>query len=185
MTKSLTIDSFSVASSEEVVQLIPMIHRELVGLSHLYPEFRNWFSQKVVPGIFTGERSLLVELREDSIAGVAIIKDDGVEKKLCCLRVSTEFQKKGGVGYRLFERSMEELDTRYPLLSVSEDRFSEFRRIFNHFGYEKAWEYPELYRLGKVELSFNGLLLPIDRDESRPYQNAKIRSAPIYRASVV
>ncbi len=185
MIKSLTIDRFSIASSEEAVRLIPAIHRELVGLSRLYPEFRDWFSQKVVPGIFTGERSLLVELRDDSIAGVAIIKDDGIEQKLCCLRVSTEFQKKGGVGYRLFERSMEELDTRYPLLSVSEDRFLEFRRIFNHFGYEKAWEYPELYRPGKIELSFNGLLLPVNRVDSQTYKNAKISPAPIYRASAV
>lgn len=159
MIKSVIINKATIESCEETNILLPQIHQELIDLSHLYPGFKAWYEQKVLPGIVLGERSLLIELRNNSLAGIAIIKDDGIEKKLCCLRVISEFQNKSGIGLRLFERSMKELDTQYPLLSVSNDRAHDFERLFQYFGFKKSWEYPDLYRPKKIEFSFNGLIL--------------------------
>lgn len=174
MIRSLIINRTTIESCEETNLLLSQIHQELIDLSHLYPGFRTWYEQKVLPGIILGERSLLVELRNSNLAGVAIIKDDGIEKKLCCLRVISEFQNKSGIGLKLFERSMNELDTQYPLLSVSNDRAHDFEKLFRYFGYKKSWEYPDLYRPQKIEFSFNGLILdPKDMPKYSPNNMAR------------
>lgn len=159
MIRSLTIDKHTIKSSEEMSSLMVNIHIQLLDLSALYPGFEAWYSEKVVPGILGGERSLLIEMRNDNLAGIAITKNDGLEKKLCCLRVLPEYENTTGIGVRLFERSMEELSTRQPLLSVSNDRVHDFEKIFLYFGFKKSWEYPDLYRPKKVELSYNGLII--------------------------
>lgn len=169
MIRSVIINKKSIESCEEANFLLPQIHQELIDLSYLYPGFKTWYEQKVLPGIILGERSLLVEIRNNTLAGVAIIKDDGLEKKLCCLRVLSEFQNKSGIGLKLFERSMDELNTKYPLLSVSNDKAHDFEKLFRYFGYKKSWEYPDLYRPQKIEFSFNGLIL-------EPKANKKYRS---------
>lgn len=130
----------------------------LSSLRDYYPEFDRWVETKVVPGLSAGERSLLLEYRQGEVAGFAILKNDGVEKKLCCLRVMEGFQNSAGLGIRLFERAFEELNTERPLLSVAEERLPVFQRIFNHFGFELSQEYRSKYRIGKVEYAFNGFL---------------------------
>lgn len=140
----------------------------LSDLRDCYPSFDSWLREKVLPGLLLGERSILVEYRDDRLAGFAIVKDDGLEKKLCCLRVLDGFKKTHGMGVRLFERAFEELSTEKPLLSVAEERFPEFSRLFDHFGFEMTKAYDGHYRLGKVEYAFNGLL------ESPVIENASL-----------
>lgn len=157
---SLKIDRTTINRSEEASMLLPLIQEELIDLSLFYPGFQKWYESKVIPGLYSGERTLLLEMRNNHLAGIAILKNDGDEKKLCCLRIMDEFQNKGGIGLKLFERSMQELETRYPLLSVGEEKLDHFIKIFHHFGFKKSWEYPEYYRPRKTEISFNGILLP-------------------------
>lgn len=130
----------------------------LSALRDYYPEFDSWFDNKVLPDIYAGDRSILVEYRRSQLAGFAIVKDDGYEKKLCCLRVLEDFQNSHGLGIRLFERAFEELETDKPLLSVAEERLSVFSRIFQYFRFESYKEYIGRYRAGRVEYAFNGLL---------------------------
>lgn len=163
MHKSLIINNQTLVESGEISHLFPKIHDVLMDLSLIYPNFKGWYEGKIVPGLESGDRSLLVEIRNSELAGIAIIKDTIEEKKLCCLRVLPKFQNKSGVGLQLFERSMSELNTRYPLLSVSNDRHEYFDRIFKYYGFKKTWEYPNLYRPQKTEYSFNGLILPVNQ----------------------
>lgn len=138
----------------------------LHNLRDCYPNFDDWMKEKVMPGLLLGERSILVEYRNDQLAGFAIVKDDGFEKKLCCLRVLDEFQNSRGMGVRLFERAFDELGTDKPLLSVSEERFADFARLFKHFGFQMAKAYEGIYRPGKIEYAFNGLLRNSFEEES-------------------
>lgn len=129
----------------------------LGNLKLFYPEFNSWVSNTVVPGIITGERSIILEYRKDTLAGLAILKDSSVEKKLCCLQVMPEFQG-SGIGLTLFEKSFELLNTKNPLLSVSEEQKENFLKLFKYYGFEFGENYHNYYRPLKNELSFNGLL---------------------------
>lgn len=126
-------------------------------LRDCYPEFDLWLEGKVVPGLFSGDRAMLVEYRRGQLAGFAIVKDDGIEKKLCCLRVLDGFQNTG-LGLRLFDRAFDELNTEKPLLSVAEERLEAFQKIFDYYGFEFSQEYRGRYRVGRTEYAFNGIL---------------------------
>lgn len=127
-------------------------------LRSYYPNFDRWFSGKVLPGIHTGERSILLEYRNGNLAGFAITKDDGGEQKLCCLRVVDEYQNFNGMGLRLFEKAFDILKTEKPLLSVAEEKMAEYKRIFEYYDFELARKYVDIYRNGRSEFSYNGIL---------------------------
>lgn len=128
-------------------------------MSGFYPGFGKWFNRKVTPGLLDGTRSIIVAQGNDGIRGLAVLKDTDIEQKLCCLRVRQDLQG-SGLGIKLFNRSFEVLQNDNPLLSVSEDNYGAFEKIFEHFGFEFVKAYDELYLPRKRELSFNGLLLP-------------------------
>lgn len=156
MRETLLINSSEITGDAIVMGDVKLF---LSSMSALYPDFDTWYEGKVLPGLSTGERSLLIERRSGMVAGIAILKRDAHESKLCCLRVAPQFAN-AGIGVRLFEQSMDVLDTRHPLLTVAEDRLAHFERLFQHFGYQVAQEYPDLYRPRVSEIAFNGLILP-------------------------
>lgn len=119
-----------------------------------YPSFRSWFWDIVVPQLNSGQRSILVEERDSRVVGVAIIKNTGVEKKLCNLTVIPEYKNKG-VGLKLFQRSFAELNSSKPFLTVSEDMFLEFQRIFDHYDFKVTNVEEGVYRPGKLEYFLN------------------------------
>ena len=129
----------------------------IVNITQSYPHFRQWYLNKVIPGIQTGERKILTEFKHNQLAGFAIIKNDGDEKKLCTLAVSTQFTHHG-LGVKLFKRGMDELQTERPLLSVSDGKIDLFLPIFKYFGYEFSNSYSNLYLPSTVEYSYNGEL---------------------------
>lgn len=162
MYMSKVIDAATISRDpEETSGMLAEVLAHVHDLKDYYPDFESWLTNLVVPGIAQGDRSVIVEYRQGRLAGLAILKDDGYEKKLCCLRVLPEFQQVAGLGVRLFEKSFDVLQTERPLLSVAEERVLLFGRIFEYFGFEQGDKYAGLYRHGKAEFSFNGsLLLP-------------------------
>lgn len=125
-----------------------------------YPGFDKWFACKVLPGLFAGERTVMIEERDSGAAGLLILKHTDAEKKLCTLRIRPHFESKG-LGVRLFQIAFEILKTERPLLSVSETSMPKFERLFQHFGFAKEGVYEERYLPKVDEFSFNGLLDPL------------------------
>lgn len=160
LNSTRTIDrDFILENPECLAQIGDFVRTSLFGLSGYYPLFDQWLESKVLPGILSGERSILVEHYRRRFAGLSIVKDDGLEQKLCCLRVMPEFQG-SGTGLRLFERAFESLENHMPLLSIAEEQKDVFKRLFSYYGFELAKEYKGYYRPLKDELSFNGLIEP-------------------------
>ena len=137
--------------------LLAELTRSLSVVSLCYPAFDMWLSGRVMPGLYSGDRRLLVEARNGVLAGIAIVKDDGLEKKLCCLRVMPKFQGTG-LGLRLFDRAFESLRTEKPLLSVSEEQKPRFERLFEYYGFSVEGVAIGYYRPKKLEYSVNGLI---------------------------
>jgi hypothetical protein len=144
-------------SPDQLTSFSFQVFKEISHLEHSYPNFEKWYFEKIVNGLKDGSRSIILEIRNEMIAGVAIIKDTQLEKKICTISVSQEYKSKG-LGFKLFEKSMRLLNTDRPLASVSEDRINDFEKIFQHFNYEFSAEYKGLYVPKKSEFSFNGIL---------------------------
>ena len=134
--------------------VIDKIYNELKEAELLYPDFQKWFYNKVIPDVLENKRKILLEIRNNEIAGIAIIKNTMKEKKLCTLRVTDKYQNKG-IGLKLFERAFEELNTSKPFLTVSEEKYKEFEKIFKYYGFELTNKIKDYYRKGKNELFFN------------------------------
>lgn len=172
------LDSTNLAGSPELLQLfLRLVHEDASFLRSTYPNFDEWLSRKVIPGIATGERTVIVEQRESYPVGLLILKHSDDEQKLCTLRVRPEFEYRG-VGVRLFNTAFEILGTSRPLLSVSEVALPKFSKIFKHFGFSCEAVYKDLYFPQIQELSFNGLLKAdwADYESCRPSSTQKSTS---------
>jgi hypothetical protein len=140
-----------------VTQTLQLLGADLEFLRSSYPNFEHWFTSKVIPGIYTGERTLILEQRESSVVALMILKHTDTEKKLCTLRVRPHHESKG-LGVRLFHTAFDILETERPLLSVSQPIEPKFHRIFNYFGFTKQAVYKARYLPAVDELAYNGLL---------------------------
>lgn len=138
-------------------EAIDVISQDAEFLRSSYPLFDQWFSTKVQPGIYTGERTLLIERRGSMAVAFLILKHTDTEKKLCTLRVRPNFESKG-LGVRLFQTAFQLLGTERPLLSVSEPLAPKFERIFKYFGFAQEAVYEGKYIPMVDELAYNGLL---------------------------
>lgn len=138
-------------------EALRVITQDAEFLRASYPQFDRWLACKVLPGLFAGERTVLIEERESNAVGLMILKHTDNEKKLCTLRVRPHFECRG-LGIRLFQIAFEILGTERPLLSVSEASMPKFERLFQHFGFAQEAIYEERYLPKIDEFSFNGLL---------------------------
>lgn len=155
---TLIVDrKLSESDAETFKRSIILSRTRLENLSSFYPGFSTWFDCKVLPGLYSGERALLLKYVGGSLAGIAVIKQNSFEKKLCCLRVMPGFDG-SGVGVRLFETSFDLLGSNRPLLSVCEEQLPRFRKIFQYFGFDHVQRYEDFYRYGSAEHSYNGTL---------------------------
>jgi hypothetical protein len=159
------------ASPDSMNLLIGLAAADFAFLRENYPSFDFWFQRKVLPGIAAGERTVLVEIREGRLIGLAILKHSAGEKKLCTLRVRPEFECRG-LGVRMFESAFEILGTARPLLSVSDLSLPKFTRLFDHFGFSCEAAYRGLYTPRTTEFSFNGLLVEEPRASGPQHRGA-------------
>lgn len=158
MNMTYFLDSLSLSrDSEQAKGVLAEVVSRLSDLNHFYPNFENWLETQVLPNIITGERTIITEYRNAELAGLAILKNDGIEKKLCCLRVLENYQS-SIMAVRLFEKSFDLLNTSKPILSVSEELCPSFKRIFNYFGFTQEEILDGYYRSNKKEYVYNGPL---------------------------
>ncbi|WP_066350039.1 hypothetical protein [Aliarcobacter skirrowii] len=128
------------------------IYERIQGARKFYPNFENWYYSKVIPDIITNKREIILEQRNDKVVGLSIIKFD--EKKLCTLKIFDEYINKG-YGLKLFNKSFEKLETDKPFLTVSEEKYNEFKKIFNYYNFELTSIKENLYIDGKKEYFYN------------------------------
>lgn len=135
---------------------IEKLYDELFMLEEEYPEFKNWFFDKVVPETLSGQRRIFVACCDEVTAGIIIVKNTD-EKKICTLRVMPDFRNMG-IGQALTRCAIEYLQTEHPLITVSEDHVHEFKHIFSKFGFSLSQMHFGYYRENRMEYVFNGSL---------------------------
>jgi len=126
----------------------------LKPLSNFYPDFDNWYWDKVVPGIMLGTDKIIMAEKKGELVGISLIKD-GDEKKLRALRIDPKFQK-SGAGLYLIDESLKILNCDKPMATVAEEMFHQYSRIFvERYDFNLSHVYKGLYRKGKLEYTFN------------------------------
>lgn len=128
------------------------LQKYLNHIASSYPRFEQWYKYKAIPGIMNGDRTLLVEQKDNTIAGIAILKND--EKKISTLVVSPSYQKMG-IGKTLFEQSFSVLNTNFPFFTVSEKNLSQFQNLINQFNFSLTSKHHNLYTKDSTEFFFN------------------------------
>ncbi len=128
------------------------IHLSLTDAKRFYPDFDQWFYNKVVPGL-NSDRQIILEIINKRVAGISILKNSN-EKKISTIKVTNNFQGQK-IGYKLLHRSFEVLNTEKPFCTVSEEKFLEFKKIFDYHGFKLTSVHENYYRQGKKEYFFN------------------------------
>jgi GNAT superfamily N-acetyltransferase len=125
-------------------------------VEHLYPGFRLWFARKVVPGCVEGSRAILTTVDEKSkeISGIAILKRDLHEQKVCTLFVHPDHTGRGN-GARLLAEGLMWLGNSRPIITVGEKRYGVFSRLLDRHGFELTSKVYGLYRSDEAEYVFN------------------------------
>ena len=147
---------------EQKAKQIDEYLEQYLPLEKEYPSFERWYYRKVVPGLAKHEREVYVYMVDQVIAAVMILKNSATEKKICTLRVRNEYQK-CGIGSELIRLAQNCLKTDYPVITVSKDKEIEFKRLFEKFGFNRYKDYDSYYRVGKIEVTYNG---PIEAKDS-------------------
>ena len=134
------------------------IYSFLFMLNFEYPNFKKWYvSLYSLEGLLNKEREILLCTIDDSIAGVLILKNNEVEKKICTLRVSPRYQGLG-IGSTLIEKSFEFFNDDKPLITIHISKYHEFKKLFERYNFSLEQQAQGYYGLLRSELSYNGLL---------------------------
>lgn len=134
------------------------IYKFLCRLVFEYQGFRNWY-QALYTEKFELKYNREIIICEDQfrIVGVAIIKNDLQEKKICTLRVAREYQHQG-IGHNLVEMCMQLLHTDQPMITLHKNKLNQFEKLLNYYNFELKQTQKHYYNFFSTELVFNGLL---------------------------
>lgn len=102
-----------------------------------YQDYLKWYYSKNIPRVLNGTGEIIFYLDGLTIAGVAILKKDKIESKICTLMISEEYQKRG-YGKELLEASFDYLGTDKPLITIPSNRFDEFQGIINTYDWKES-----------------------------------------------
>ena len=109
----------------------------LLGLSLNYPGFHGWFWRKLFWGFLNGRRTFLLAMHRDKIAGLAILKNEIRESKICTLFVDKRYRR-AEVGSMLLDTSIQVLSAQngaLPFITVPERRIDSLGPLLESRGF--------------------------------------------------
>lgn len=131
---------------------------EISHLEKQYPNFREWYFGKVIPGITKGERCVITSVHNGRLVGLAIAKR-GAERKLCTLWVDSDVRG-NGIASHLADQAFDWIGTDRPLFTVPEEHLQKFAGLLSRWEFAQTAKISGYYRAEKNEYIFNGKLAP-------------------------
>lgn len=121
-----------------------------------YPEHFNWYWSKTVPAVLKGTREILICTVNQEVAGVAFLKKEDGEKKICTFLVLESYRKMG-VGTELLKKAFDFLGTTKPLITIADYKLKMFEGIIQKYGWQQTQILNEgYYNNTSREIVFNG-----------------------------
>lgn len=141
---------------ETINSIFVRIRNILADLEFCYPFFSTWLEKVFDELCQSDRRKILLCVEENcfNIFGVAILKNDINEKKICTLRVLNGYQKRG-IGTALLKRSIKELNDPFPLITVPGFLMNSFKPFLKKNGFVLKDKVKSLYKKGLYEYFFN------------------------------
>ena len=144
------------------IEYIQKIINDVLTISMLvkddYPDYRGWFLNKQVPGIYDGSRNIIVAHVNNQTVGFVSLKRDANEKKICTFYISKSFRK-NKVGSILALKAIEWLEYDKPLITIPTDKLGDFIRIAKRYNWEVTDIKDGLYRTNNPEIILNGAIM--------------------------
>ena len=164
-------------------EVIEKLLNDILVLSLLvkddYPDYKEWYQSKQIPGIYDGTRNIIIAHIKDRIVGFVSLKKTKEEKKICTFYVEKSFRK-NQIGTILVEKAIEYLEEEKPLITIPMNKLNQFIRISNKYNWEISDIKENLYRTTTPEVIVNGtieekngLLIP-SKKLSKTYRIYKI-----------
>ena len=122
-----------------------------------YPDYRNWFINTQIPGVYDGTRNIIVAHIKDRIVGFVSLKKTPSEKKICTFYVEKNYRR-NQIGTILVEKAVEYLEEKKPWIKIPMNKLNEFIKIGNRFNWEITDIKENLYRTTTPEVIVNGVL---------------------------
>lgn len=142
----------------EFLQLITEAYKVTDFICEDYPKHFRWYWEKTVPAVFNGTREIVACIIDEEIAGVAFLKKEDGEQKICTFLVLEKYRKRG-IATKLIEASFEFLETTKPLISLADYKLDMFSNIINKYNWEQTQVLPKgFYNDTYTELVFNGTI---------------------------
>lgn len=123
-----------------------------------YPKYFEWYWTKEIPRVFNGTGEIIICTISNKIAGVACLKKDDTESKLCTFFVAEEYRGKG-IATKMLKQSFRYLGTTKPLFTIADNKISMFKHIIKKYN----WKLTQImdkgyYNTTSRELVYNGKL---------------------------
>ncbi len=134
-----------------------------------YPDYKNWFLNKHIP--FIGiNRETIIAIDKNNIVGIANLKFDSTEKKLCTLYIK-EGYRFNRIGTTILNMSFNILGTNKPMITISDDVIFYLRRFILKNNWELSQKLDNFYSYDHNEYVFNGsIYLPINDEVAKIYR---------------
>ena len=100
-----------------------------------YPDYRNWFLNTQVPGLYDNTRNIIIAHIKERIVGFVSLKKTEEEKKICTFYVEKGFRQ-NKIGTILVEKAIEYLEEDKPLITIPLSKLHEFIRIGERLGWQ-------------------------------------------------
>lgn len=152
------MDDFSIIPLKKNNDLLMHQTKEYIqSLDIFYPDIRKWFDERVIPD-FSNRSIILVlnSLRE--IHGIMILKNTDEERKISTLYLSPDARHLG-IGSTLISLAIELLGHEKPLISIPHVCNKQYENLFKKFHFCCYASYPDYYKIGITEYSYNGYLI--------------------------
>lgn len=131
-------DYMYIEFQEEYINLVTKIYQLTKFVNEYYPNYKEWLFHKQLLRTITDEGNILFVRNphdEKEIIAMTALKKTENEQKICTLYVKENFQNHG-IGSLLIEKSLEWLETKYPLITIPQDKFEIFLPIINKYNWQ-------------------------------------------------
>ena len=123
-----------------------------------YPKHFEWYWAKEIPRVFDGTSEVVICTINNNVAGVAFLKKDTTESKICTFLVVDEYRGKH-IATRMLEQAFKYLGTTKPLITIADYKIAMFEHIIEKYNWELTQTMSKgYYNNTSCELVYNGKL---------------------------